>query len=172
MRGLRLLVGALVAFLGTAAAAAQPVHGQLVLPLPRIFVANLSGSQEVPAVFTPGRGFATFDVEGGGAALEFSLSVFNLQNITAAHIHCGPPGVNGPIVVFLFGPAAPPVTEQGQLSEGTITEAEIITVSDSAACPGGVSSLAELLDQMRRGNTYVNVHTTAHPGGEIRGQIH
>ena len=43
---------------------------------------------------------------------------------------------------------------------------------DSAACPGGVATLEDVLEKMRTGGAYVNVHTTQFPGGEIRGQIH
>jgi len=47
----------------------------------------------------------------------------------------------------------------------------VIPLADSANCPGGIADLQELLAQMRAGQTYVNVHTLANPGGEIRGQV-
>ena len=136
----------------------------------RHFQAFISGREEVPPRESSGQGFTTFELNDAETALEFKLIVANIRNVIAAHIHCGAPGVNGPIVVFLFGPglAAFP---NGVLSEGTITEADIIPVPDSPACPGGVANFAELLEKMRTGNAYVNVHTVEFPGGEIRGQI-
>ena len=96
----------------------------------------------------------------------------------AAHIHVGAVGVNGPVVAFLFGPAAAGGGRtDGVLATGTIT-------SDQVDGPDGlgVETLADLLDEMRSGNAYVNVHTNDgvgdpdsgpgdFPGGEVRGQI-
>jgi hypothetical protein len=48
---------------------------------------------------------------------------------------------------------------------------DVIAAPDSAACPGGVASLADLILKIQSGETYVNVHTLAHPGGEIRGPL-
>lgn len=125
------------------------------------FVARLSGDQEVPPVDTKARGQANFLFTGEG--LNFQVKVANIENITAAHIHCAPEGVNGPVVAFLFGPSTG-VTVNGRLAQGTITDAEIINF----ACG---SDLDGLVNAMANGSTYVNVHTTANPGGEIRGQI-
>jgi hypothetical protein len=47
----------------------------------------------------------------------------------------------------------------------------VIDRPDSAACPGGVSGLDDLLDKIQSGDAYVNVHTVAYQAGEIRGQI-
>lgn len=163
MRKVRGLALALIALL----LAAQIVSAESVSQ--RHFLASLSGQEEVPPVDTPAQGFALFELDDAETALDFRLIVGNIRNVTAAHIHCGAPGVNGPIVVFLFsGFAAFP---NGVLSEGTITEADIIPIPSSPACPGGISSFAQLLEKMRTGDAYVNVHTIQHPGGEIRGQI-
>jgi hypothetical protein len=90
--------------------------------------------------------------------------------VTQSHIHCGTPGVNGPIVVFLYG-FGPTVAPNGVLSEGTITNANVIPRPDSAACPGGVATLDDVLEKMATGGAYVNIHTVVLPGGEIRGDI-
>ncbi len=80
-----------------------------------------------------------------------------------------PPGQNGGVVVWLYPSAPPPQLipgrTNGTLATGTITDANLV---GSLAGQG----LAALLDAMEAGNTYVNVHTTAYPAGEIRGQIH
>jgi hypothetical protein len=75
------------------------------------------------------------------------------------------------VVAFLFGFLAGGTGDvNGVLSEGTITASNVIAQPDSAACPGGVSGFDDLLEQMRAGATYTNVHTVAVPSGEIRGQ--
>jgi hypothetical protein len=133
------------------------------------FVAPLSGDEEVPPVDTNATGLARFQLHDEDA-LDFMVIVANIDNITQAHIHCGAEGVNGPVVVFLFG-LGPGVTVNGILSEGTITAGDVIPRLDSAMCPGGVANFDELITKMRSGETYTNVHTSANPGGEIRGQI-
>jgi hypothetical protein len=108
-----------------------------------------------------------------GDALEFKLIAANIENVVQAHIHCGAAGVNGPVVAFLFGvvPGGVPDPE-GVLSEGMITAANVIPLPDSAACPGGVADFADLVEKIRTGQAYANVHTVVNPGGEVRGQIH
>jgi hypothetical protein len=137
----------------------------------RAFVAVLKGGNEVPPVETDGFGFAALGVSQTDTALGFVLSAFRLESVIQAHIHCGAEGVNGPVVAFLFGPADPPVTKNIIFSKGVITDANVLPRPDSPQCPGGVANLAQLLEKMRAGEAYVNVHTSANTGGEIRGQI-
>jgi hypothetical protein len=96
--------------------------------------------------------------------MRYSISLFGMTStVTAAHIH-GPagPGANAGIIVTLFsGSAAPPVN--GQLTQGTFDESSINPAS-------GVS-WNQLRDLMGSGGVYVNVHTTAFPDGEVRGQV-
>jgi hypothetical protein len=139
------------------------------------FVATLSGDQEVPARDTQAVGVATFKLREDGTALAFKLNVANIDNVVAAHIHCGAVGVNGPVGVTLFmgDRAGRPVN--GTLAEGTITAPDL-----GNAC--GWTDLAAVLAALRSGATYVNVHTNDgvapintgpgdFPGGEIRGQV-
>jgi hypothetical protein len=137
----------------------------------RAFAAVLKGGNEVPAVDTDGFGFAAIGVNRAETAIGFVLTTFRLENILVAHIHCAPAGVNGPVVADLFGPVSPPgVTKNGLLAHGVITNAQVKPVPDGP-CPGGVANFDDLLAQIREGNAYVNVHTTAVGSGEIRGQI-
>ncbi len=135
------------------------------------FVAPLSGGEEVPPVPTNGTGVATFKLSSDETELSFRLIVANIENVTQSHIHCGPPGVNGPVVLFLYGFELIEGRFQGVLSTGTATNSDVIPRPDSDACPGGVADLDDLIAKMRSGDAYVNVHTSQFPGGEIRGQI-
>jgi hypothetical protein len=140
------------------------------------FVAPMSGAEENPPVDTNATGVATFKLSSDETELSFRLIAANIENTIMAHIHCGPAGVNGSIALWLYPDAPPPALIpgrfQGVLATGTATSADIVPVADSAACPGGVADLDDLLEKMRTGGAYVNVHTTQFPGGEIRGQIH
>jgi hypothetical protein len=127
--------------------------------------APIHGDEEVPAVATAGRGVATFQLNDDGT-LSYQLVVANIENVTQSHIHLAAAGANGPIVVFLFGFVAAGVTDQGVLAEGTITEANLIP----RPAIGFGGTMAELIEAIETGGAYVNVHTIAHPGGEMRGQ--
>jgi hypothetical protein len=133
------------------------------------FIAHLSGANEVPAVETDGQGVAIVRVSG--ESIRYQLISNHLVAATQAHIHCGAEGVNGPVVAFLFGFVADGVTSNGLLASGTIEAGDVIAVPDNEACPGGVADFDELLAKIAAGETYVNVHTVANPGGEIRGQL-
>jgi len=125
------------------------------------FTADLSGSEEVPSVDTDATGEAEFEVDDG--TIEFELEVEDIEDVGAAHIHCGAVGVNGPVGVTLF--TGPPLfSGDGTLAEGTITD----PIPANACLWDDVS---EVIAAMNTGDTYVNVHTVLKPGGEIRGQI-
>jgi hypothetical protein len=136
------------------------------------FKAALTGTGEVltpDSTSTPGISLATgravFWMDEHGGALHFRLEVHNITGVFASHIHLNGPGVNGPVVVFLFSSATPTGTVNGLLSQGTITASNLTG-------PLARHSLEELLTDIRSGDAYVNVHTKPdHPGGEIRGQI-
>ena len=139
------------------------------------FAARLSGGEEVPRRLTDATGIATFQLSEDGTALSYSVNVADIENVFAAHIHCGPKHVSGPVGVTLFSgtPGGGPIS--GTLAQGTIT------VPDPGnAC--GWADLAAVVAAINSGNTYVNVHTNDgvaptntgpgdFPGGEIRGQI-
>lgn len=128
------------------------------------------GDTEVPATASQGQAQAIFHMSKDGTSLDFKLIASNIADVTQSHIHCGTPGVNGPIVVFLYG-FGPIVSPNGVLNEGTITNANVIPRPASAACPGGVANLDDVIEKMNNDGAYVNVHTVAIPAGEIRGDI-
>ena len=137
---------------------------------------HATGAEEVPPRATQAQGQAVFHLSDDELSLDFRLIATNIDNVVAAHIHVGPVGANGPVVAFLYGPAAAGGGRQaGVLSTGTITAA-------SLTGPLTGQPFAALVTAMRAGNTYVNVHTSDgvgapnsgpgdFPGGEIRAQI-
>jgi hypothetical protein len=110
------------------------------------FIARLTGSQEAPPNTSPATGIARVTVNVGQSSVCWDLAVRKLEgHITGAHIHKGPPGENGPIVV----PLSP---STGNLSKG---------------CKTVTRTLADEI-MAHPGSYYVNVHTSKFPDGEIR----
>ena len=134
---------------------ASPVTEKFAAPL-------LNGAKERPTpVTTTATGAATFVITAPGT-IQFTLSVAGITGATMAHIHTAVADSAGPIVVPLFNSAIPTGPLTGTLASGTLT-ASSITLS-------GVS-MDSLVSLMRRGRTYVNIHTVTNPLGEIRAQI-
>jgi CHRD domain-containing protein len=154
---------------------------------------HLRGEEEVFTPAIPGgptpadsraQGQAIFRVGADGSTVDFRLIAANIDNVIMAHIHCGRPGANGPISMWLYpviGPAGAPLPggagpHDGVLASGTFAPVGVV-------CPAiAVGVDTPLLDAMRAGLTYVNVHTSDgveppnagpgdFPGGEIRGQL-
>lgn len=131
------------------------------------FRADLSGDNEVPPVATDASGdfrLAYDDFEGTAT---YRIRLNDASRVFQAHIHCGAAGVNGPVAVWLAGrPAAGAWDVDGKwIDNATVTDEDVIP---SALCG---SSLADLIEAIRAGNVYVNVHTRNIPGGEVRGQV-
>ena len=151
---------------------------------------HLTGDEEVLSVAegaphprdSHAQGQAIFRVSG--SSVEFRLIAANIDNVIMAHIHCGRFGENGPIRMWLHpvigtsGAAGPSGlgAHDGVLASGTFSAAGV-------TCPAAnVGTDMPLLDAIRAGLTYVNVHTNDgvtptntgpgdFPGGEVRGQI-
>jgi hypothetical protein len=130
----------------------DPTKGQT------IFQAQLSGANEVPARTSSGSGAAGFTLDGN--TVHFSVEVEGLGDIIACHIHVGAVGVSGPVRVPLCKGPAPAGVVNGVLVQGSFTAADVVVIS-----------FDDLLNAMRSGNAYVNVHTKVYPAGEIRGQV-
>lgn len=136
--------------------------------LNRNWSTHLDGNTEVPSNMSAAQGQAILHLSKDGDSLEYKLIVANIEDVFMSHIHLAPPGSNGPIVVWLY-PSAPPsqLIEgrfDGVLAEGTITSANLM--GPLAGMP-----LSALVEALNNGGAYVNVHTTALPGGEIRGNV-
>jgi predicted small secreted protein len=107
---------------------------------------TLSGSQEVPPVTTAATGSGTITV-GADKAVSGSVTTSGVVGV-AAHIHDGAAGKNGPVIV--------PMTKTG---DNTWTVAAGAKFTDAQ------------YENFKAGNLYVNVHSAANKGGEVRGQI-
>jgi len=124
-------------------------------------------------------GNAVFQLSADGTELSYKLIVANIENVFQAHLHLGPVGEAGGIVVWLY-PSAPPAVLIPGRSDGVLAEGEITAANLVGALAG--QPLSALLDAIEAGNVYVNVHTNDFvapintgagdfPGGEIRGQV-
>ena len=136
--------------------------------------AHLSGRFEIPAVVdTQAQGEAVLQSNDDGS-LSYKLNVANIENVLMAHIHIMPVSGsgNGPIIVWLY-PSAPPAQLipgrfDGKLASGTLTDSSVGIDYNG----DGHKDLSDLLDAINAGDTYVNVHTSANPAGEIHGPVH
>jgi len=106
----------------------------------------LAGNQEVPPVMTAASGSGSFNV-GADGSISGSVSTLSLAG-TAAHIHEGAPSANGPVII--------PLTQ---------TSANVWSV------PPGAKLTDAQVQSYKSGQLYVNVHSAANKGGEIRGQL-
>lgn len=154
-------------------ATSPSMKGPLALKKPflsRIFIAPMSPDQEVAAtpVESRARGISTFRLSRDGSTLHYQVFVSRIENVTMAHIHIAPVGTNGPVAVWLYPDGPPPLLIEGRtdgiLARGTITD-------DQVGGPLAGQGLEGLLEALRDGRGYVNVHTSQYPAGEIRGQI-
>ena len=131
-------------------------------PGERFAAVALSGTKERPApVLSTATGSSTFEVLTAGT-VRYNLTVAGLTGATMAHIHTAVADSAGPIAVTLFTSTTPTGTLTGTLASGSFAASNI-------ELPG--VSMDSLLSLMRRGRTYVNVHTATNPLGEIRAQI-
>lgn len=133
----------------TAANPGGEIRGQIILdPTSTLMAATLSSNQEEPTNPSPARGVAS--VRLSGTTLNFDISAQGLTGpITAAHFHNAPIGVNGGATFNILGAFAGGNTAHGSIAGLTQTQ----------------------INDFLKGNFYVNLHTAANPGGEIRGQV-
>lgn len=112
----------------------------------RMEAVTLSGANEVPAVFTGAAGTGSVTV-GRDRSVKARISVTGM-NATAAHIHQGAAGTIGPVIV--------PFTKS---ADNTFVAAD------------GAKMTEDQYEAWKAGRTYVNVHSAANPGGEVRAQL-
>jgi hypothetical protein len=138
---------------------AQPASAQTIS-----MVATLTGGEENPAVLTGAVGTAELDIDPVAREINVTIRVFNLPaGSTAGHIHAGPRGVNGPVVVDFPVPT-------GRTGDFSLA----FRVGPNSMRPNatvGVITFDDVIQTITGGGGYVNIHSSANPGGEIRGQL-
>jgi hypothetical protein len=128
---------------------AMPAEATASIAFPRVVVSILRGANQVPAVDSNGIAIAVARIDPIRDKVCYFMAQANLVDVTAAHIHKGAKGTNGDVVVPLTAPVD----------------------GKSFGCVSVADALAKDLAQNPQ-NYYFNIHTKAHPGGEIRGQLH
>jgi hypothetical protein len=129
------------------------------------FSASLSGENEVPPTESTANGTAKFQVNDDSSEVSFWVNVNGLKQVDAAHIHSGPEGENGEIVVTLAEDEAAEDQDNPEIQlTGNITEDDLQGELES-------KQISDLVSLMSNGTAYVNVHTPIYPDGAIRGQI-
>ena len=131
-----------------------------------VFRADL---EPVAGIDSDGHGNAVVKIRDDGSELSYKLVVNGLESTLMAHIHvAAEPGGNGPPVLWLYPDAPSPQLIEGAfnglLGDRSVTSADL---TGSA----GINSLDDLRTAIEEGRAYVNVHTVANPGGEIRGTL-
>jgi hypothetical protein len=152
------------------------------------FSARLNGFEELGAqnaetgaILSDGKGRFNLTLDRHAGTITYTLTYSNVGTtapgtgtVTQAHIHFGKEHVAGGIIVFLCtnlgnGPAGTPAcpANSGTVT-GTITAAEVVAVAKQNVNAGDFNAVESALTS---NTAYANVHTTAFPAGEIRGQI-
>jgi hypothetical protein len=126
------------------------------------FKAKLKGENEVPPVTTDAQGKVKLKVKESN--IKYKLNITGITDATMAHIHQGKSGENGEPVVDLLANGNKQQTSNGLFVNGSIVDSSLIGTMKG-------KSLSDLVSSINDGNNYVNVHTQAHPDGEIRGQL-
>ena len=147
---------------------------------------KLTGLEETTATInSPGGGEFTATISEDETMIKYVETYRDLSSaIAQSHIHFGRPGLSGQVVLFLCTnltpPVGPPMPQACPLSlsspatiTGTLTEADVIAspVVGGQGIDPGAAGFAEMVKAIRTGSAYVNVHTTNHPSGEIRGRL-
>jgi hypothetical protein len=117
----------------------------------------MNGAAVVPPNGSDATGSATFDLSGD--SVQYTIQLNGITGVTLVHLHSGAVAGSGPSRVQLF------VSSGTGAVNGTLT-------SDSFAA-GDVQGISfdDLIDEMRNGQVYIDVHTLGMPDGEVRGQV-
>jgi hypothetical protein len=136
--------------------------------------AMLKGFNETPANSTPATGTFRATISEDQMSISFDLSYSRLvADSLFAHIHLGQKNVAGGVMIFFCDNSDPSHSPRscptrGGTVTGTVTAADVIGPAGQGIAPG---EFAEVLEAIRSGVTYVNVHSVQFPAGEIRGQV-
>ena len=120
-------------------------------------LATIDGASEVPAVVASGTGSGWVSISADESTIAYHVEYSGLSGaLVAAHIHSGAPGVAGGVILPLVAGPSP--------MNGTLTAAQF-------SASGSITTFAQAVAAIKAGQTYFNLHTAAHPAGELRGNI-
>ncbi|GBC69603.1 hypothetical protein HRbin01_01305 [archaeon HR01] len=158
--------------IATAAVALALLYGATAIASTgeRSFSARLDGFQETPSHYTSGWGFINLWISDDGSSISYELWYVNLEaDAAAAHIHLGAKGTTGGVIAFLCGGGGKPACPaRAGTVRGTITAADILGPADQGIQQGEIGKVVQAI---RAGAVYANIHTSKYPAGEIRGQL-
>ena len=128
-------------------------------PVPiTVFTASLNGAQMSPPVQSSAEGQGSLIISHNNDSVQIELKSSGLINVDKVHLHLGFCGEDGPVLFNL-------------LENQVFSDNFSITVTQSDLKPFSNNSFSEVLSAIRNGRTYLKVHTTQNPEGEIRGQV-
>jgi hypothetical protein len=153
-----LLTGRVYVNFHTASSPAGEIRGQVTLATSLHFTVDLSGAQEVPANASTGTGTGVFVLTSDRTQMDYAVAYQGLSGVLTAggHVHVGAPGANGGVVRA--------IAKAGDSASSVVQDSWKATDSSQPLT-------SALVDSAIAGKLYVNFHTAANPGGQIRGQI-
>ena len=138
----------------------------------RVFSDTLNGYQEAAPSSISSVATGTFEarIDDETQTITYTLTYEGIEGgpVTQAHIHFGSRGTNGGVSAFLCAGDKPPCPPGAAVITGVITAANVRGPDNQGIEQG---NMPELIRAIRAGHTYVNVHSTRFPAGEIRAQI-
>jgi hypothetical protein len=154
---------------------------------PSHFATDLSGYEETTLTLnSPGNGSFVAKISKDESSISYTLTYRDLPTtVLQSHIHFGRPALTGGIVLFLCTnlgnapatvptpqpcPASPTSPAPPATVTGTLTAADVVAVPGQGIA-AGAAGFAAMVDALRNGAAYANVHTTQRPSGEIRGAL-
>lgn len=142
---------------------------------PKSVNAELEGLQVKPPVLTQGSGNFEANIDSAGQAFTYTLSYSGLGSIvTQVHVRIGAKGTNGGVAVILCTnlddglDGTPACPEDGGTIDGTVDWSDVLDLPSQGIAAGDIDKVLSAVDS---GFAYVNVMSSWHPWGEIRGQI-
>jgi hypothetical protein len=128
------------------------------------YSAQLSGQNEIPALVTNATGTLTLTVAANHASVRYVASVSKIADLTVARLHEGKAGATGATILTLYGGPTKSGLFSGVLIQGNFTASDFTG-------PLQGKTIADFVALLKTGSIYVNVGTTVHIPGEIRGQL-